>query len=281
MRDFETIRRSILRRSHIFEGKSSWPFISGDTYRTLCPVRFDHLPDFRSIQKLDGYEGRVFVTAGLACNFLETIRVYPNVDLSGVVLMIHNGDKIPSLKLFRVVHERFRHIYSVNWLDSLPNVSPLPIGLENLSYMRNGVTRDFRRQHKFPRDIPLLLSFSDHTNPEERKAARNEAKAIKGAVFLSPSTTPREYRALVSRSKFVLSPPGNGPDCHRTWESIYLGAIPIVKESSWPFKSLNLPVASVARWDQLIQVVNTFDSFKTISISELNTLFLKEFLDAK
>ena len=36
------------------------------------------------------------------------------------------------------------------------------------------------------------------------------------------------YRQLLLRSKYVLSPPGNGPDCHRTWESIYLGAIPIV-----------------------------------------------------
>ena len=281
MRDFETIRRSILRRSHIFDGKSSWPFISGDTYKIMCDVRFDDLPDSQSIRKLDGYDGRVFVSAGLAGNFLEIARANSSVDLSGVVLLIHNGDTIPSFESFRVVHERFKHIYTVNWLGSLPNVSPLPIGLENLSYMRNGVPRDFRHQHRFPRNIPLLVSFSDHTNPEERKAARYEAKAIKGAVFVSPGTSPREYRALVSRSKFVLSPPGNGPDCHRTWESIYLGAVPVVKESHWPFSDLNLPVASVARWDQLIQAVNTFDRFKRISISELNTLFLKEFLDAK
>ena len=31
-----------------------------------------------------------------------------------------------------------------------------------------------------------------------------------------------------NRSKFVLSPPGNGFDCHRTYESILLGAVPIV-----------------------------------------------------
>lgn len=277
MRDLETIRRSILRRSHLFDGKSSWPFISGDTYRALCPVRFDHFPGSRSIRQLDGYDGRVFVSAGYANDFLEIVQDHPNVDLSEVCLLIHNGDIIPDLDLFRLVHERFKHIFSVNWLHSLPNVSPLPIGLENLSYLRNGVTRDFRRRLNYPKSIPLLVSFSDHTNPDERMAARKEAKAIDGAFFVPPGTNPREYRVLVSKSKFVLSPPGNGPDCHRTWESIYLGAVPVVKESFWPFNEFDLPVASVKRWDQINQLVDTFDEFETISISELNTLFLKEF----
>ena len=31
--------------------------------------------------------------------------------------------------------------------------------------------------------------------------------------------------------KYVISPPGNGIDCHRNWEAIYLGCIPIVLDS--------------------------------------------------
>jgi hypothetical protein len=30
----------------------------------------------------------------------------------------------------------------------------------------------------------------------------------------------------------VLSPPGNGNDCHRTWEALYLGAIPIIQKGT-------------------------------------------------
>jgi hypothetical protein len=30
---------------------------------------------------------------------------------------------------------------------------------------------------------------------------------------------------------FVASPYGGGPDCHRTWEALILGCIPIVKSS--------------------------------------------------
>jgi hypothetical protein len=31
--------------------------------------------------------------------------------------------------------------------------------------------------------------------------------------------------------RFCVSPPGNGIDCHRTWEALYLGVIPVVAPS--------------------------------------------------
>lgn len=42
-----------------------------------------------------------------------------------------------------------------------------------------------------------------------------------------PSLTPQEYYAEMSRTKFILSPPGDRPDCFRHWEALGLGAIPI------------------------------------------------------
>ena len=36
----------------------------------------------------------------------------------------------------------------------------------------------------------------------------------------------------LKRSKYVLSPPGVGEDCFRTWESVLLGAVPVVHNSS-------------------------------------------------
>jgi hypothetical protein len=36
------------------------------------------------------------------------------------------------------------------------------------------------------------------------------------------------FYEIVARASFVWSPPGMGWDCYRTWEAIYLGAIPII-----------------------------------------------------
>ena len=47
---------------------------------------------------------------------------------------------------------------------------------------------------------------------------------------------------------FVASPHGGGYDCHRTWEALVLGCIPIVKSSKLDSIYEGLPVLVVKRW---------------------------------
>jgi hypothetical protein len=50
---------------------------------------------------------------------------------------------------------------------------------------------------------------------------------------------------------FVLSPPGNGLDCHRTWEALALGHIVLVPSSSLNSLYTDLPVVILNRWDEI------------------------------
>lgn len=50
---------------------------------------------------------------------------------------------------------------------------------------------------------------------------------------------------------FVLSPHGNGLDCHRTWEALLLGCIPIVKTSPIDNIFKDLPVLIVESWSDV------------------------------
>ncbi len=63
---------------------------------------------------------------------------------------------------------------------------------------------------------------------------------------------------------FVLSPHGNGFDCHRTWEAIVLGCIPIVKTSHIDSLYDDLPVLIVNNWNEVTKELlnNTIISFK-------------------
>ena len=54
-----------------------------------------------------------------------------------------------------------------------------------------------------------------------------------------------------TRYAFVVSPHGNGLDCHRTWESLVLGNIVIVKRSSLDPLYEGLPVVIVDDWRQI------------------------------
>ena len=63
---------------------------------------------------------------------------------------------------------------------------------------------------------------------------------------------------------FVICPHGGGLDCHRNWEALCLGCIPIVKTSKIDKLYENLPVLIVNDWNIIEKNLlnNTINSFK-------------------
>ena len=58
------------------------------------------------------------------------------------------------------------------------------------------------------------------------------------------------YQQIASHP-YVLSPAGAGPDCHRHWESILLGSIPIVLKQPFLDVLEGLPVLLVDNWAEV------------------------------
>jgi hypothetical protein len=79
---------------------------------------------------------------------------------------------------------------------------------------------------------------------------------------------------------FVISPHGNGLDCHRTWEALVLGCIPIVKKSDIDALYDDLPVLILNNWSDLNQDLldNTIECFK-IKTFNYEKLTLKFWID--
>ena len=68
-----------------------------------------------------------------------------------------------------------------------------------------------------------------------------------------------DYYEQMSKCQFVISPPGNGMDCHRTWEALYMGCFPVViKNPFWEgFKEL--PIIQVKDYSELTyDLLNSF-----------------------
>ena len=63
----------------------------------------------------------------------------------------------------------------------------------------------------------------------------------------------KDFWFEMSKFYFVISPHGNGLDCHRTWEALALGCIPIVKKSWLSVGKLyeDLPVLIVDNWSDI------------------------------
>ena len=64
-----------------------------------------------------------------------------------------------------------------------------------------------------------------------------------------------KYLIQLQHYKFVLSPPGNGPDAHRTWEALMMGCVPVVLKGPLDELYEGLPVLMLDSWDELTPTV--------------------------
>jgi hypothetical protein len=66
---------------------------------------------------------------------------------------------------------------------------------------------------------------------------------------------PMELYKTFTQYRFGLSPPGNGVDCHRTWEMLFFGMIPIIHSSPMDvlYHKFDLPVVLVKDWNELCE----------------------------
>jgi hypothetical protein len=84
----------------------------------------------------------------------------------------------------------------------------------------------------------------------DRQEAKDQIPA--DCVFYEPERIDRVdgYRKQAEYA-FVVSPHGNGYDCHRTWEALCLGCIPIVRTSGLDPLYEGLPVLIVDKWSDV------------------------------
>jgi hypothetical protein len=78
----------------------------------------------------------------------------------------------------------------------------------------------------------VLVLYTDGTNGDRLRARAGLRSSLGGSGLLSEPTQrldgPLKVLELYGKVKFVASPWGAGPDCHRTWEAVAMGAVPIV-----------------------------------------------------
>lgn len=71
-------------------------------------------------------------------------------------------------------------------------------------------------------------------------------------IYFEKNKIPRkDFWLKMKDYSFSISPIGNGLDCHRTWELLILGVIPIVKTNVLDSLFKDLPVVIVKDWDEI------------------------------
>jgi hypothetical protein len=124
----------------------------------------------------------------------------------------------------------------------------------------------YERQIKIYSNCHFFISNKKFTY--DRIDALN--KISQDLLYLEPTIIDRRTSwATQVNYCFVLSPHGNGLDCHRTWEALILGCIPIVKKSPIDDLYIDLPVLIVNDWVEVNKdlLINTIEKFKKINFN--------------
>jgi hypothetical protein len=156
--------------------------------------------------------------------------------------------------------------------DTSGKLLPIPIGLDfhTISNTRKWghwpatpaaqeAELEALRRSAPPNAQRLLRVHADfHFNKHKHQIWGDDRQAVQNALQGNPDVqfqTQKVRRLDLWREKtryaFVVSPHGNGLDCHRTWESLVLGNIVIVKRSSLDPLYEGLPVVIVEDWREI------------------------------
>ena len=244
----QTIYIFYIRHLKMYFRLSSYPYISGDTLRKYS----DHVLDETSNLKIDKIKkgDLVFVKTDYLKNFF--IELLPKIN-NNFKLVTHNSDINIDFDMKKFVKNKDLEWYAQNLTfvpDSSDKIFPIPIGVENKHYFKNGILSHFDIKD-IKKEYEIMCSFNINTN-KKRIEVLNAIKSSENINFLRYSNH-KEYIRELSKHKFNICPEGNGVDTHRVWEGLLAKTVPIMLNSVFAqnLKSNDVPIILLNNWDEL------------------------------
>lgn len=203
------------------------------------------------------------------------------------ILLTHHSDYPITKEIFLNKPKCIKKWYAINPTYENKDLISIPLGIKTHQgvyheekYKSNWFMNSLKKLREIKKEDKIYCNWGN-TNP-----TRNEIiKKLKdnGIQFTLESNIPFETYAMnMAKHRFVISPPGNGIDCHRTWESIYLGCIPIVIKN-YIYKNWKcLPILQVddysnIKMNELFDFLNKKFSYEKITIKYWKSLIKNDF----
>jgi hypothetical protein len=229
-----------------------------------------HITDEESLNAFVENNGtnfkRVYILGQLVKKFISEINNMQKTKVNAIIIMESDTtQKTGEISSLLTIAKR---IYSNNLMGSHENIIPIPLGIERQCYRSAGRLKDFKKNVKMDsksRKINFFIAWNDETNPK-RKTYKDYFRNIERSLVLDSRLNARSIHKIMRNSLFVPSPAGNGLDCHRTWEAVYLGCVPVVLKSEFCGDE-SWPVLVVNQWSDLMnynqtELIEIYDKHK-------------------
>jgi hypothetical protein len=189
----------------------------------------------------------IFCKTDHVLSFFDSCKVAYNTQY---ILVTQNSDINITKDLFdRVPHNVYKWFaQNVNYrhprLESIPigSAGSTWIGIEEHAVQKDEHDYVLMKEDGAPKKYKNLVyvNFGIHTNPSHRRPIYNHFKDKSWATVRACDVPLSEYEKSegfvsikdyydeIFNHKFIMSPLGNGLDCGRNWQALYVGTIPIV-----------------------------------------------------
>jgi hypothetical protein len=211
-------------------------------------------------------------------NFFKLIKV-------PIFIISSHGDNDITFNNIKILNEIINsefviHWFSQNCIIKHSKLTQIPIGLDyhtlsSIKYEKWGENKSALDQEKDlkkyrnneKKEIKCYGNF--HINMENIKYSQERKNAYniipKSLIFYENKHVFRNISwKNQSKFQFIISPWGNGLDCHRTWEALSLGLYVITKTSGLDSLFEDLPVKIIKNWEEINEnlLEKTVEEFK-------------------
>lgn len=248
-------------------------YISGDNFKFIIADEY-----------IDEDKKYIDLTKAPKCIFLKTdwVKIFINKILPKIdyefTLITHNSDYLITSEFLELLNDtRLKKWYAMNCYIDHPKLFPIPIGIANEKFSHGNFEKMISFQDSDKSNL-VYKNFDIKTNFKDRTEC--ETITTRNGIKMQPTLSTEEYWSKLSQSKFAISPPGKGVDCHRIWECLYLKTVPVVKYHEALSSFSHLPILFVKDWNDVTEdfLIQNIDKFSGIDwcIKELDIDYYKD-----
>ncbi len=145
------------------------------------------------------------------------------------ILITRDHDFPITEEIYRLKPPSIIHWFAINCQVSHPDITAIPIGVNTIQGASKMLEHVREEPVALATDHRIFSRFNVNKETGERHKAHDNANS-EVQLIIKHQIGADEFYTHINNHEFTLSPSGNGADCLRTWETLYLGRIPIVTD---------------------------------------------------
>jgi hypothetical protein len=234
--------------------------IGSDSDKYFDKKNFSNLKDF----------DRVFLTTNMFKKFINKVNINKKIiiilacSVTGFPNEFSNKDNINYIKLIEN-NNYIINLYTQNYdlKQEHFKIKPFPLGIDYHSHSNklSPIEQEQKLISTYKNSVPFIkrldqcysffqFQMFDRHN-KDRYVAKDALDNVNFNVYQDKKIPREETWKNMVKYKWIISPHGNGLDCHRTYEAIALGCIPVVKSSTLDIMYKDMPIIILNDWNEI------------------------------